>query len=142
MAEFGANFRASQFRSYFGGIGYACGHCNQIKARRIALDPCRIAYGRCVQVLDSGEIKPRNREGERLIAVLKLDSPLYTSWRAHWINSLRRLPQEEIPRWFRFPDDLPDLEALNKTVSKNTRPQGVVSCFYARRRAGTIPAIC
>src|SRR5688500_1605948 len=51
----------------YDNLVYACSTCNHSKAAHLAPDPCRIAYGTCVEVKDDGEIHPLTDDGIALI---------------------------------------------------------------------------
>src|SRR5580658_10333968 len=67
----------------YDNLVYSCSTCNRSKAAHFAPDPCRLAYGDCVEVDDNGEIRPiqNSREGKELIDAIGLDDEDYNELR-------------------------------------------------------------
>jgi hypothetical protein len=62
-------------------------------------------------------------------------------YRYRWMRTLQTLNSvnPELYREFMtFPDDLPDLQTKN--APKNTRPEGIETCYFALRQRGMLPA--
>lgn len=117
-----------------------CRRCNLIKSRRLVLDPCQIAFGRCLTVQDDGTIKAVSEHGEILIELLRLDREDLTHFRRLVINTIRSLAlhdRDTFIQWMGYPQNLPDLSKLKPP--SNTKPEGVSDSFYARRCRGGLP---
>lgn len=78
----------------------------------------------------------------RLIELLGLDSPQSTGFRLLWIGIVA-LAERYDPSLYRrlmgFPDDLPDLKRL-RPPGGNTRPEGVRTSSFVKRKDGTLAA--
>ncbi|TVS18137.1 MAG: hypothetical protein EA424_11470 [Planctomycetaceae bacterium] len=125
----------------YDNLVYVCASCNALKADLLVPDPCRIAYGRSLRVNDDGTIEALNKEGERLVDKLRLDSPDRTSYRRQILETLRSFIRHDeralLVRWTRYPEDLPDLR--RKQEPGNRRPEGREHCCFAQREAGKLP---
>lgn len=122
---------------------YSCNTCNRSKAAHLAPDPCKVAYGNCVEVDGSGEIHPvkNNDEGVTLIETLGLDAEDY--------NELRRLllglradlaiGSESYRRLFGYPKELPDLSKEPAPPHGNKRLKGISSSCYELAKRGQLP---
>lgn len=120
---------------------YACGTCNEAKRAILDVpDPCSVAFCDCLNVLPDGGIVALNKNGEKLILVLKLDNKANVVWRRRWIRILNALKTED-PALYRecmgFPQNLPDLRA--KKAPRNSKPESVENCFYVQRERGILP---
>jgi hypothetical protein len=77
-----------------------------------------------------------------LIELLGLDSPQSTEFRLLWIGIIA-LAERYDPSLYRrlmgFPDDLPDLKRL-RPPGGNTRPEGVRTSCFVKRKDGILPA--
>ncbi len=121
---------------------YTCHTCNSAKSGQIVPDPCKIAFGKCIEVHGDGTISALSADGERLIDRLRLDNEDHTRFRSLMIATLRSLARHDRQTyilWMRYPDNLPDLSKLRP--SGNTKPEGVNDSCYARRIRGELPEI-
>jgi hypothetical protein len=120
---------------------YACATCNETKQAILGLpNPCLVAFSECLQVTADGRIDALNPEGEKLKQVLRLDSEKNVRDRYRWMRVLAGLRIKEpdlYQEYMAFPEDLPDLRT--KQVPENTRPAGVVSCYFVLRERGELP---
>ncbi len=125
----------------YGNLLYVCRSCNIQKCIHLVPDPCKIAFGCCLKVRGDGTIQALNEEGELLIDFLGLNDDDYIESRQlviGTINSFHETRNEEmLTLWLGYPKDLPDLSKL-KPVG-NTKPEGVVQSYYARRMRGELP---
>jgi hypothetical protein len=125
----------------YSNLLYACVTCNN--AKRAILDvpnPCLVAFGDCLRVTRSGEIEPLNSDGEKLVAVLLLNSDSNLVQRSRWIRTLTALKASHpdlFNEYMGFPEDLPDLRTRR---TKNTKPDGALNCYFAQRERGKLPA--
>jgi len=88
-----------------------------------------------------GHIDALNPDGEKLKQVLRLDSEKNVRDRYRWMRALEALrtsDPELYQEYMAFPKDLPDLRT--KRVPENTRPDGVVDCYFVLRERGELPA--
>jgi hypothetical protein len=87
-----------------------------------------------------GHVDALTSDGEKLKQVLRLDSEKNVRDRYRWIRALEVLRTGD-PGLYReymaFPEDLPDLRT--KRVPENTRPDGVVNCYFLLRERGELP---
>jgi len=127
----------------YDNLVYACSTCNRTKAAHLAPDPCKVAFGGCVEINDNGEIYgiEGSTHGIALIEALGLDADDYNELRRAVFELRDALPMgsKAYCRWFGFPSDLPDLEKEPKPPHGNKRPNGIrVSCLEKSRR-GKLP---
>ncbi len=118
----------------YDNLVYSCSTCNRSKAAHLAPDPCKVAYGSCVEVDDNGEIHSieSNNEGVTLIETLGLNAEDYNELRRAVFELRDSLPVGSKPfcRWFGYPKELPDLAKEPPPPRGNKRPDGIrESCF-------------
>jgi hypothetical protein len=123
----------------YDNLVYACSTCNRTKGVDLAPDPCKVAFGSCVEVDDNGEIHTiaDNTDGTALIEALGLDSEDYNELRRA-VFELRgdlRLGSNAYCRWFGYPKELPNLSKEPPPPKGNKRPGGIrESCFEKSNR--------
>ena len=130
----------------YDNIVYACLRCNSLKQDHDVLDPFKLALSKHMRINSDGSITPLTPEGSEHVQILGLDDPILTKFRAKVIFLAEKLQALE-PRvadialrdWFGFPVNLPNLKRMRPRG--NTRPDGVKTCFYEQRKAGTLPKI-
>jgi hypothetical protein len=121
---------------------YTCASCNAVKGKSVVPDPTTVLLDPGVWVTEDGMIHADAPEGARLIELLGLDSPQFTEFRLLWIGIValaERYDPSLYQRLMGFPADLPDLKRL-RPPGGNTRPEGVRTSFFAKRKDGTLPA--
>ncbi len=122
---------------------YACAACNLAKGGRVVPDPLAVLLEPAVRVGEDGIIHADTPEAAKLIELLGLDRGRLNEFRELWIGIVR-LAERADPALFRrlmgYPDDLPDLAALNPPGG-NARPEGIRESCLVRRTAGTLPAV-
>jgi hypothetical protein len=128
----------------YDNLVFACGHCNSQKGPNRVPDPCEIAYGTCIRVEADGTITSHNRQGNRLIQVLRLNhshlvAERLKTMRIHAILSDPKYANE-YQQYMGFPTVLPDL-ASRKPPGGNSRPQGLNDSHLARRQRDELPTI-
>jgi len=119
---------------------YVCHTCNLIKSKKIAPDPCEIAFGACVEVHEDGSITALNENGQTLIDTLKLDNDDHRKYRRLIIATVRSLATHDRQiycMWMRYPENLPDLSGL-RPPGGNSKPQGINDSFYVRKIRGEL----
>jgi len=119
---------------------YVCSGCNALKTDLSVPDPCRIAYGCSVRVRGDGTIEAFNRDGRRLIKVLRLDNADRTRYRRRMVQIIKAAKAKNtklLKELMAYPDDLPDLSTLRPPL--NTRPTGVAMSCFAKRSRGELP---
>ena len=125
----------------YSNLLYACATCNETKEAVLGLpNPCLVAFNDCLRVTADGRIDALNSEGEKLKQVLRLDSEKNVRDRYRWMRALEALRTSEpdlYEEYMAFPEDLPDLRT--KRVPENTRPDGVVNCYFVLRERGELP---
>lgn len=130
----------------YDNLVYACHRCNQCKRVHLFPDPCQHAYGKHLQVGEDGSIRSSTPEGHRMIRLLKLDTPSAKRYRYLKVRTGRSFLKNDPAAYAVFmgypaEDELPDIEALNRKISRNSRPEGVEKSCLARKRSGTLPQI-
>ncbi len=131
-----------QRRLDYENLLYTCRTCNSAKGDQLVPDPCKIAFGACIEVHGDGTISALSDNGERLIDRLRLDNEDHTRFRHLMITTLRSLARHDKHThilWMCYPDDLPNLSKLRPP--DNTKPEGVNDSCYARRIRGVLPEI-
>jgi hypothetical protein len=121
---------------------YSCRTCNGAKGDEAIPDPCQALLNGDVTVHDDGALEARTADARRIVRVLGLDDREATEFRRLWIEIVALAERSDQPLYRRlmgFPDDLPDLTRL-RPPSGNVRPAGIRTSFFARRKAGTLPA--
>lgn len=120
---------------------YVCVRCNLRKLDRFVADPLTHLLAEGVTVQPDGTLDAGTRESCQIVRVLRLNAPSLIAYRRMWIGVLDLCRGHDPVLYHRilgFPDDLPDLGAL-QPPGGNTRPEGVQqSCFRARQR-GELP---
>jgi hypothetical protein len=125
----------------YSNLLYACARCNEAKRAVLGLpDPCQIAFHDCLRVMDDGRIEAVNKEGKKLMLVLRLDSEKNVHDRSRWMRTLEFLKAKSLPlyqEYMGFPSDLPDLR--KKQAPENTKPDGAARCYFVLRERGELP---
>ena len=125
----------------YGNLLYACNSCNSAKNNVLNVpDPCQVAFGNCVVIRNDGQIDALNKIGKSFVEKLRLNSACNVGYRFRWMRALKALLSSSpslYQEYMAFPDKLPDLQ--KKRVPNNTRPKGVVTCYFALRKLGTLP---
>lgn len=121
---------------------YVCATCNEAKkAVLVVPNPCEVAFGDCLRILSDGSIEALNDNGKKLRQVLLLNSASNVRNRSRWMRTLETLRTENQALYqeqMGFPQDLPDLR--KKRVPNNTKPDGVLNCYFALREHGELQA--
>jgi len=134
---------APELECEYDNLVFACQFCNQQKLANRVPDPCRVAYGECLRVESNGTVTALNRDGRRLVSVIRLNHPRFVHERLKTMKVLRALAthaQLEFQRLMSFPADLADLSTLRPPAG-NSRPAGILESCYARRMHGELPTI-
>lgn len=87
-----------------------------------------------------GKSEGLTRQARELLAKLGLNDTQEVESRLLWIGIValaKRCDPVLFKRLMGYPDDLPNLAQLHPPEG-NTRPNGVASCYFAQRRAGTL----
>jgi len=91
--------------------------------------------------LENGRVEALNDDGEKLRQVLLLDSVSNVRYRSRLIRTLEALRTNDAGlyrEYMGFPENLPNLRA--KQAPANTKPDGIVNCYFALRERGELPA--
>jgi hypothetical protein len=124
----------------YANLVYACHRCNGVKGVQTIDDPWWCLRSNRVVVTRDGDLRALDAGAQRTVLKLDLNSPRLKAWRALWMRiiELARLQEPELySRLIAFPEDLPNLSLLNP--STNTRPEGLLEGWYARRERGELP---
>jgi 5-methylcytosine-specific restriction endonuclease McrA len=127
----------------YDNLVFACQFCNQQKLANRVPDPCRIAYGECLRVETNGEITALNREGRRLVEVIRLNHPRFVEERLKMLRLTKVLAKHapgELEKLMGFPDILPNLTSL-RPPGGNGRPNGILASHFGRRQQGELPKV-
>ena len=120
---------------------YACASCNLAKGDDELPDPLAALTTFAVTVGADGTTAAVTGDARRIVRKLGLDRPAANEYRALWV-AIVRLAAAHDPELFRrltrYPDDLPDLSALDPPGG-NTRPDGIAASCLTRQREGTLP---
>jgi hypothetical protein len=134
-----AAHRAEKVTDY-DNLLYACATCNAAKQDRLLPDPLRVLTRPRVHVADDGTIHTEDPEAGRLIEMLGLDSEQSTEFRALWIGIVALAAQHDTELYRKlmgFPGELPNLARL-RPPKGNTRRDGLLQCWHARKQSGTL----
>jgi hypothetical protein len=124
---------------------YACLRCNSAKGQRVdLLDPRVEGLGRHLQVDEAGTLTGLTAEGSLFIDKLALNGSRLVAFRRRILEGVQFLRESSDPRAapmlvaiLGFPESLPDLRVLRPP--RNTRPEGVGQCYFARRGRAELP---
>lgn len=121
---------------------YLCPNCNSLKSASLLPDPCQVNLKSCLKYLKNGKVKSLNKEGERIILVLNLNTPSLVDYRRSKIGTLATLfvhNPSEFTKMMQFPKDLPDL--TKKPPKLNSRPIGIESSWFAKLQRKQLPKV-
>jgi HNH endonuclease len=121
---------------------YVCAQCNATKGSHLVPDPCSLDLAASLEVDSTGVINAKNKDGQILIDVLRLNNDDRTRFRSMIIRTLDILATADravYRLWMGYPDDLPDLSKLKP--NGNTKPDGVNNSFFARRKRGELEEV-
>jgi hypothetical protein len=125
----------------YANLLYACSTCNAFKSDVLGFpDPCSVAFGDCLRINSQGEVEALNKDGEKLVAVLRLNNPQNLSFRSRLMQVLEVLRSSHLElyeEYMGFPKDLPDLR--RKRVPSNGKPAAEANCYFALRERGKLP---
>jgi hypothetical protein len=127
----------------YDNLVFACQFCNQQKLANRVPNPCRIAYGQCLRVEPNGEVTALNRQGKRLVQVIRLNHPRFIEERFKILRLTKILAEHapaELVKLMGFPEALPDLSLL-KPSHGNCRQKGISESFFAQRQQGQLAKI-
>jgi hypothetical protein len=122
---------------------YACTTCNLAKQAQEIPDPLTFLTSANVKVSEDGRLQTDNADAACLIEILGLDSEEAVEFRMTWIGIIAMAASGDPDlhrKLMRFPNDLPDLQRL-QPPGGNTRPEGILASFHARRQRGELPEI-
>ena len=120
---------------------YACPRCNRVKGMQIVPSPEEFMFADHVAVQADGTMIGQSPEALRVIAKLRLNSPVMIHFRRTWFEIValaNRFEPELFQRLMGFPDDLPNLQEL-LPPDGNSRPDGIARSHNARRNRGELP---
>jgi hypothetical protein len=120
---------------------YACRRCNAVKRDQTVADPFRLLRSNHVTTLPDGSLRSQDRDAQRLIRQLDLNSPRLQSWRVMWMRIVALAKDRDPALYFRlvgFPEDLPNLSKLRPP--QNAQKKSLEDCWFAQRQCGTLPA--
>jgi len=127
----------------YDNLVYACGPCNHTKSNRLVPDPCKVAYGGCLDVDRNGEIHAINNNsgGVTLIETIGIDGEEYNEFRQVIFELRDELPVGGKAYWrlFGYPTNLPDLAKEPKPPGGNKRPKGIRESWYEKSKRGRLP---
>jgi len=130
-----------RLRLDYHNLVYACRRCNAVKRDQTVADPFRLLRATLATTHPDGSLRPHDRDTERLIRQLDLNSPRLKAWRVMWMRIVALAKDCDTGLYFRlvgFPDDLPNLRKMRPPL--NARKEGLEHCWFARRQRGNLPA--
>lgn len=125
---------------------YSCCQCNAIRGIDEVPDPTVHADGELLHIQSDGMVTADSEEGRDLIEICRLNRSKLVTFRSGMIEILAKLASREDPdgqlarHYLGFPDSLPNLSRL-KPPGGNTKPDGVMASFFARREQGNLASI-
>jgi hypothetical protein len=128
----------------YANLVYACLSCNSAKRDQRLPDPCTVGYASLLRVRGGGDVEGLSPAGAEMIAALGLNRPHLREYRHRILGLLQRFrqttrgQQADLPRWFGYPDDLPELAAL-RPPGGNDHPEGIAQSHFERRQRGELP---
>jgi hypothetical protein len=129
-----------QLRLDYFNLVYACQRCNSVKRDQTVGDPYRLLRSTLTATLPDGSLRALDRDTQRLVRQLDLNSPRLKSWRVMWMRIVV-LAKERDPglysRLVGFPEDLPDLRRMRPPM--NARKAGLAESWFAQRERGDLP---
>lgn len=131
---------APELECEYGNLVFACQFCNSQKLTNRVPDPCRVAYGKCLRVELDGRVTALNKQGTRLVEIIRLNHPRFIQERLKTLRLSKVLAEHdpaELQRLMAFPADLPDLSAL-KPPKGNSRVNSILESCLARRDRGDL----
>jgi 5-methylcytosine-specific restriction endonuclease McrA len=120
---------------------YACRRCNLVKRAQTVANPFRLLRATRATALADGSLRPHDRDTQRLIRQLDLNSPQLIFWRVMWmriVDLAKDCDRDLYLQIVGFPPDLPNLSKLKPP--QNTRKEGLEHCWFVRRQRGDLPA--
>ena len=132
---------APELECEYSNLVFACQFCNGQKLAVTVPDPCRVAYGKCLRVEPDGKVTALNKQGTRLVEIIRLNHPRFIQERLKTMRLLKILAEhtpDEFQNLMGFPADLPDLSAL-KPPGGNHRVEGISESCLARRNRDDLP---
>lgn len=130
---------------HYDNLLYTCCRCNASK-RDLGhvLNPAEVLLADHLKIVNDGTIRGLTDEGWDLIGVCQLDRRNLTEFRRGIFDVLRMLNdltddarRTVLQRYFGFPSNLPRLSTL-RPPQGNSRPEGIASSFYERRKRGQL----
>jgi hypothetical protein len=127
---------------------YACTRCNSIRRHLKFIDPTEQALGKHIRLESDALFVGLTPEGQDVIDNLRLNKSPSLQVRRNALHVLALFasqPENAQVRnlyfdVFGFPEELPDLSGL-KPPNGNTLPDGVNTCFFVRKKVGTLPDV-
>ena len=129
-----------ELRVGYANLVYACRRCNGVKRDQSVADPVRLLRSTLARALPDGSLESRDRETKLLIRQLDLNSPKLRKWRVMWMRVVDLAKKHDEGLYCQLvgpPEDLPDLGGLRPPV--NSREEGLVDSWFARRQRGALP---
>jgi hypothetical protein len=141
IEHFVSSMVAPEKRLTYSNLIYACHECNLRKGSASVDDPLQFCIANDIALLESGMLVGLSQKARLIIAVVALNSPNMIRWRLLWMQIIELAQTHDfelLNQLMAFPNDLPDLAALNPPA--NEKPAGVYDSFYAQSQSGNLPA--
>ena len=120
---------------------YSCHSCNLTKQANLIPGPLRALTDNKVRIYPDGSITGLTKDSEYIISRLALNRSTMKDWRLRWIRisaiAKDHSDQSLYKQIMGYPSNLPDL--ASRRAPRNDHPEAVENCFYAQRKAGTLP---
>lgn len=121
---------------------YTCTACNKNKlGHKLPLNPCVDAMGRHIKTERDGSLTSLTKKGKAFITALRLNRESRINYRRGILNRIDAAIPNDIPSIrdiLSYPEDLPNLGRLKPRLG-NSKPDGVKSSFWARKKEGILP---
>jgi 5-methylcytosine-specific restriction endonuclease McrA len=132
----------------YNNLAYACRGCNSAKQdRESPLAEDQLPLAAHLELQADGHVAAKTADGEQLIEMCLLNRPAMVNARQTlsllWklLNQTPTTDADELKdRLFGFPTDLPNLARLHPPDG-NTKPEGLVSSHFERRRRDELPRL-
>lgn len=122
-------------------------HRTNLRKGKLPLpDPGKISLGKCLKVETHGDsmgvVTALNKDGDAIVATLRLNHPAEVEDRCKWLDVLRAVAITDESRFRKlvgFPADLTNLAAPQR-IKRNTRPDGIQqSAYYLKVVSDRLP---
>ncbi len=126
-------------RLQYENLVYSCHTCNLKKGSGIVADPIKHLTTKTIAIKPDGSVVGLTVEAKRIIEKVALNSSTMIRWRLLWIRFIQMATEHDpllLNEVMKYPDDLPDLVALNP--QGNTKQDGLAQSHFEKRDRGDL----